>query len=92
MFAKMSVVLFLLRLLKGGSHIKLHKIILYSSSVLMIIANVFGVFIILGHCFPANKTWEPEVEGTCEGPALLDIGGRTVAGKLFFYSDTHVRT
>jgi hypothetical protein len=75
--AKVSVVIFLMRLL-GSAATMAHKVILYGATVIMIAANVFGVIIILGHCMPAQKTWLPSTPGTCMSGDVLQYGGKAV--------------
>ncbi|OJJ44996.1 hypothetical protein ASPZODRAFT_664509 [Penicilliopsis zonata CBS 506.65] len=75
--AKLSVVLFLLRLLGLAATIP-HRIILYTTTALMIGGNIFAMVVLLGYCNPPRKAWDPTVEGTCMSAQVLNIGGRAV--------------
>lgn len=58
-----------------------HKIILYSATILMVGGNVLAIVVLLGYCDPYEKTWRPYLPGKCMDPVLLDVAGRTVTGE-----------
>ena len=60
----------------------IHKIILYSATLLMVGGNILAIVVLLAYCTPREKAWKPLTPGTCMDPALLDIAGRTVTGRL----------
>lgn len=79
-FSKISVVMFLMRLLGMAAKL-VHKIILYSATVLMVGGNILCVVVLLAFCTPREKAWKPLTPGTCMDPSILDIVGRTVTGR-----------
>lgn len=81
-FGKISMVLFIIRLL-GPLARKIHLWLLYSVTGIMIGANVFTVGILLGGCMPMEKSWRPEIVGSCINPAVFDYVGRTQSGTIF---------
>lgn len=79
-FGKISMVLFLIRLL-GHSVKKRHLWLLYSVSFIMIGLNLFAIGILLGGCSPMQKSWIPTTPGTCIDPSMFEYGGRIQASK-----------
>lgn len=79
-FGKVSMVLFLVRLL-GHSARKPHLWLLYSVTIVMVGLNLFAIGILLGGCTPMQKAWMPTTPGTCINPDMLEYGGRIQAGK-----------
>lgn len=47
----------------------------------MIALNIFVIGVLLGQCTPMEKSWKPNVKGTCLAPGFLDYGGRVQASK-----------
>lgn len=78
--AKISVVIFLFRLLGRAAQLY-HKIILIGASVVMIAANTVSWSFLFGYCDPPEKAWKPELDGTCKSGTTLDITARVVSGK-----------
>lgn len=74
-FGKISMVLFLIRLL-GYSAEK--RLLWFLSSVtgVMVGLNGFAIGILLGGCSPMRKAWVPNTLGTCINPAIIEYGGR----------------
>ncbi|OKL59022.1 hypothetical protein UA08_05540 [Talaromyces atroroseus] len=75
--AKISIVMFLVRILGSSVEIS-YKLVLYIPSIIMIGANVFAMVVLLGYCTPPEKAWIPSIPGHCMSAATLDIGGRAV--------------
>ena len=76
---KISMVIFLVRLL-GSSTKRGHLWLLYGVTMIMISFNIFIIGVFLGQCTPMQKSWRPEVPGTCVSHAVWDYGGRIQAG------------
>jgi hypothetical protein len=76
---KLSMVLFLIRLF-GQLARRIHLWLLYSVSAVMIGANIFTVGLLLGGCMPMEKSWRPEIAGSCVNPTVFDYVGRTQSG------------
>ena len=85
-FGKISMVLFLVRLL-GHSAKRRHLWFLYGVTFVMIGLNCFAIGILLGGCSPMQKSWIPTTPGTCIPPNMLEYGGRTQASR--FYKRRH---
>ena len=79
-FGKVSMVLFLVRLL-GHSAKKRHLWLLYSITFVMIGLNCFAIGILLGGCSPMQKSWIPTTPGTCIHPNMFEYGGRIQASR-----------
>lgn len=79
-FAKISVVLFLKRILGAASSVW-HGRVLNACTGIMICVNIFAVVIIVFYCYPVSGSWDPTVHAKCMEPAILDVGGRAVAGE-----------
>jgi hypothetical protein len=73
---KLSMVLFLVRPL-GQLARRIHLWLLYSVAAVMIGANIFTVGLLLGGCMPMEKSWRPEIAGSCVNPTVFDYVGRT---------------
>jgi hypothetical protein len=73
---KLSMVLFLVRLL-GQLARRIHLWLLYSVAAVMIGANIFTVGLLLGGCMPMEKSWRPEIAGSCINPAVFKYVGVT---------------
>lgn len=69
MFSKISICVFLLRLL-ADSLAKKQRYFLYLWIALLLVVNVVCVGQQLGQCTPANKKWNPTIPGTCEDPNI----------------------
>jgi hypothetical protein len=78
---KMSMVLFLVRVL-GQSTRKVHLWLLYSVTVIMIGANIFTMGVLLGGCTPMEKSWKPEISGSCVAPVVFKYVGRIQSGMI----------
>ncbi|KAF7173544.1 hypothetical protein CNMCM5623_005767 [Aspergillus felis] len=61
-WGKVSVALFLVRIISG---VKQHKLAMYAGMILLSIINIGGVYSIYGQCTPTAKIWNNEIEGTC---------------------------
>lgn len=84
-FGKVSMVLFLVRLL-GPSARRRHLWFLYSVTFVMIGLNAFAMGILLGGCSPMQKAWIPTTPGTCINPLMFEYGGRVQASKYSSFS------
>lgn len=82
-FGKVSMVLFLVRLL-GYSAKKRHLWFLYSVTFVVVGLNAFAMGILLGGCSPMQKSWIPTIPGTCISPKYFEYGGRIQASKAIF--------
>ena len=47
----------------------------------MIALNIFVIGVLLGQCTPMEKSWKPDVDGTCLPTGFLDYGGRVQSSK-----------
>jgi hypothetical protein len=83
--AKISVVLFLLRLM-GQTASRPKKYFLYGLTVISIILNVLALWIIVGLCNPPSKLWFPETPGKCFKIHVQLYIGELQAGKYHFHS------
>jgi hypothetical protein len=79
-FGKVSMVLFLVRLL-GQSAKQLHLWFLYSVTFVMIGLNIFAIGILLGGCSPMQRAWIPNLAGTSINSNMLEYGGRIQASE-----------
>ncbi len=80
---KISMVLFLVRLL-GQSANKIHLWLLYSVTAIMVTANILTIGLLLGGCTPIQKSWKPEISGSCINPKFFDYAGRTQSGTIVY--------
>ena len=79
-FSKISICVFLLRLL-ADSLAKKKRYFLYLWITLLLVVNVFCVSQQLGQCTPANKLWDPNIPGTCEDPKIQSKFGYLNGGR-----------
>ena len=69
MFSKISICVFLLRLL-ADSLAKKRKYFLYFWIALLFVVNIICVGQQLGQCRPTRRLWDPMVPGKCEDPRV----------------------
>lgn len=69
MLSKVSICVFLLRLL-ADSLAKKRRYFLYFWMALLLVVNVVCVGQQLGQCKPVNKLWDPMIPGRCEDPGV----------------------
>ena len=79
-FSKVSIVLFLVRIL-GHSAKQRHLWFLYSVTSVMVGLNIFAIGILLGGCSPMQRAWIPSLPGTCINPDMFEYGGGIQASK-----------
>lgn len=83
MFSKISICVFLLRLL-ADSLAKKKRYFLYLWIALLLVVNVVCVGQQLGQCTPANKLWDPIIPGTCEDPRIQSKFAYLNGGRCHF--------
>ncbi|MCJ1365840.1 hypothetical protein MMC16_004965 [Acarospora aff. strigata] len=74
MFGKLSIVVFLLRVM-GQAKTRAKTWFLYGISIVQIILNIEAIIVVMGFCVPAQKIWNPKIEGWCMSPTSQEIGG-----------------
>ncbi|KAI1810419.1 hypothetical protein GGS20DRAFT_567629 [Poronia punctata] len=75
-FAKISVVVFLFRLL-GMVAQRRHHAIAWILCAVLVALNIFAIAIILFFCVPPEAQWNPKVKGRCISDQFLIIVGNT---------------
>ena len=81
-FVKMSVCIFILRLIKG-THRRI-AISLYVIIILNSLITLTAVFLIAFQCTPFRKSWNPFIPGRCFSAEILTAITRVVGGILPF--------
>lgn len=82
LLVKLSVCLFILRVIKG-THRNIAKFIY----VLMVLMTMFALAAMLTdalQCFPLEKTWRPKLKGSCISPRILTRLTEVFGGKEDF--------
>ena len=69
-FGKISICLFLLRILEQ-SHGKKKKIFLYFTIGLLVVTAAISLGQLLGQCNPVSKQWNPIIPGHCADPVIF---------------------
>ena len=82
MFSKISICVFLLRLL-ADSLAKKRKYFLYLWIALLLVVNVICVGQQLGQCRPTNRLWDPTIPGKCEDPRIQSDFGYLNGGMCY---------
>lgn len=79
-FSKVSMVVFCSKLV-GTSSTKLQRWIIFTILSAMIVLNAFIIIILIAFCKPVEKSWKPQIDGTCLPNSVMSVGGRFQSGK-----------
>ena len=82
-FSKISICLFLLRII-GGSNAPKKKVFLKAMILLLLSINTLDFITVMIQCRPLRKLWDNQVSGTCWAPEV-QAGFAYVQGGMYIY-------
>ncbi|KAH6613064.1 hypothetical protein C7974DRAFT_476163 [Boeremia exigua] len=77
-FTKTSIIIALMRI-RGHTASVSQKCIAYVPLVILLIGSILSCSVMIFFCSPVQKSWRPQMEGTCLQPAILDFVGKSVS-------------
>jgi hypothetical protein len=57
-----------------------HNFIAYTPLAVLLIGSTLSCSVMIFFCSPVQKSWRPQMEGTCLNPTMLDVVGKSVSG------------
>ncbi|RYN82758.1 hypothetical protein AA0120_g9400 [Alternaria tenuissima] len=77
-FTKASIIIALMRI-RGHTARLSHNFIAYTPLVVLLIGSTLSCSVMIFFCSPVQKSWRPQMEGTCLNPTMLDVVGKSVS-------------